>query len=228
MKRLLWVLLVGVFRMHAADSVVAPVLPVRGFCIQAPSTNRLEEFLKFIETELSPRSVNVLILRVDYGFRFESHPELADEHGLSAADARRIAAVCRRNRIQIIPMINLLGHQSWQSRCGTLLRVHPEFDETPSVKLPEKYVWPNPDRLYCKSYCPLHPKVHDVVFALVDEVCDAFEADAFHAGMDEVFYIGEDQCPRCRGRSKARALCRRSASDPRPLGTVPAPAMDLG
>ena len=43
-----------------------------------------------------------------------------------------------------------------------------------------------------------------MVFALVDEVCDAFEADAFHAGMDEVFYIGEDQCPRCKGRNKAQ------------------------
>jgi hypothetical protein len=57
--------------------------------------------------------------------------------------------------------------------------------------------------LYCKSYCPLHPKVHEVVFALVDELCDAFEADAFHAGLDEVFYIGEDKCPRCSGRDKA-------------------------
>jgi len=34
-------------------------------------------------------------------------------------------------------------------------------------------------------------------------VCDAFEANAFHAGMDEVFYIGDDKCPRCSGRDKA-------------------------
>jgi hypothetical protein len=57
--------------------------------------------------------------------------------------------------------------------------------------------------LYCKSYCPLHPDVHKVVFEVVDEICDAFEADAFHAGMDEVFYIGEKQCPRCSGKDKA-------------------------
>jgi hypothetical protein len=30
-----------------------------------------------------------------------------------------------------------------------------------------------------------------------------FETEAFHAGMDEVFYIGEAQCPRCSGRDKA-------------------------
>jgi len=78
-----------------------------------------------------------------------------------------------------------------------------EFDETPEVKFPEKYAWPNPDRLYCKSYCTRHPQVHGVVFPMVDEVRDAFEADAFHAGTDEVFYIDEDQCPRCKGRNKA-------------------------
>ncbi len=59
------------------------------------------------------------------------------------------------------------------------------IDETPDVKMPEKYVWPNDDGLYCKSYCPLHPELHKVVFTVVDEICDVFEADAFHAGMDE-------------------------------------------
>ena len=69
--------------------------------------------------------------------------------------------------------------------------------------MPEKYVWPNDDYLYCKSYCPLHPDVHKVIFAVVDEICDVFEADAFHAGMDEIFYLGDDKCPRCKGVDKA-------------------------
>src|SRR5687767_15155594 len=69
--------------------------------------------------------------------------------------------------------------------------------------MPEKYSWPNADSLYCKSYCPLHPDVHKIVFALVDEICDVFETDAFHAGMDEVFYIGDSKCPRCSGKDKA-------------------------
>ncbi|MBO9151631.1 family 20 glycosylhydrolase [Chitinophaga sp. GCM10012297] len=86
---------------------------------------------------------------------------------------------------------------------GNLLRVYPQFDETPHVKMPEKHTWPNPDGLYCKSYCPLHPDLHKVVFALVDEICEVFEADTFHADMDEVFYIGDDKCPRCGGRDKA-------------------------
>jgi hypothetical protein len=49
----------------------------------------------------------------------------------------------------------------------------------------------------------LHPEVHDVVFDLVDEICEVFEADAYHAGLDEVFYIGHEDCPRCYGHDKA-------------------------
>ena len=45
--------------------------------------------------------------------------------------------------------------------------------------------------------------VHDVVFDLMDELAEACEADAFHVGMDEVFLIGEDDCPRCKGKDKA-------------------------
>lgn len=178
-------------------------LPVRGFCIAAPQSKDLVEFVKFIDEELAPRSVNTLILRVDYNYRYESHPELRDSGALSKNEVKKLVAVCKKNNICIIPQVNLLGHQSWAGSTGNLLRVYPEFDETPLVKMPEKYVWPNADGLYCKSYCPLHPDVHNVVFALVDEICDVFEADAFHAGMDEVFYIGEPQCPRCSGRDKA-------------------------
>ncbi len=98
-----------------------------------------------------------------------------------------------------------MGHQSWASKTEKLLEVYPEFDETPWVKMPAKadYKWPNADNLYCKSYCPLSPGVHKVVFDLIDEITDVFEAKAFHAGMDEVFYLGEDKCVRCAGRDKA-------------------------
>jgi hypothetical protein len=185
------------------DSTHSNVLPVRGFCIAAPRPQELDEFIKFIDEELSPRSGNTLILRVDFNYQYENHPELSDSGALSKNDVKRLVAVCRKNNIRIIPQVNLLGHQSWAGRIGNLLKVYPEFDETPLVKMPEKYVWPNADGLYCKSYCPLHPDVHKVVFALIDEICDVFETDAFHAGMDEVFYIGESQCPRCSGKDKA-------------------------
>ena len=178
-------------------------LPVRGLAIEAPKPDGLDRFLTFVEEELVPAHFNLLLLRVDWNYAYETHPELRDPNPLTREDVARIVALCRKHGIQLVPQINLLGHQSWAKQTHVLLREYPEFDENPSVKTENYTEWPNPDRLYCKSYCPLHPQVHDVVFAVVDEVCDAFEADGFHAGMDEVFYLGEEECPRCHDHDKA-------------------------
>jgi hypothetical protein len=147
--------------------------------------------------------VNLLILRIDYNYQYQSRPEFENEDGLSYSDIKKIVSAGRKHNIRLIPQINLFGHQSWATTLGPLLTIYPEFDETPHVEIPDSYEWPNADGLYCKSYCPLHPDVHDVVFDLVDEIIEVFEADAFHAGLDEVFYIGDDLCPRCRGKDKA-------------------------
>jgi hypothetical protein len=186
-----------------AQSKLDSLLPVRGFCIDAPRPAGLDSFIRFIESELAPRKVNTLIVQIEYHYQFKTHPELTDSFALSRAEVRKIVSVCKKNNIRVIPQINLLGHQSWVNRTGKLLWVYPQFDETPEIKMPEKYVWPNADNLYCRSYCPLHPDLHPVLFAVIDELCEVFESDAFHAGMDEVFYIGDEKCPRCGGRDRA-------------------------
>ncbi|MDO3644153.1 family 20 glycosylhydrolase [Mucilaginibacter sp. L3T2-6] len=190
----------------SAQQITDSLYQVKGFAIAAPRPNGVADFVKFINEELAPRKVNTLILRVDYNYEFKIHPELRDSICLSKKDVKKIVAACKDHNIAIIPQINLLGHQSWASKLGSLLKVYPEFDETPWIKMPAtpaEYKWPNADGLYCKSYCPLHPSVHKIVFDVMDEVLDAFEAKAFHAGMDEVFYLGETKCPRCAGRDKA-------------------------
>jgi hypothetical protein len=39
---------------------------------------------------------------------------------------------------------------------------------------------------------------------LIDELTDAFQADAFHVGMDEVFFVADEHCPRCHGEDPAK------------------------
>jgi hypothetical protein len=206
MKRFTTLLFGFVFSLHLsmhAQQNLDSLLPIRGFCIGAPGPEDVDRFTKFIEEELAPRKVNTLIVRVDFKYQYKSHPELVDSMPLTQAHIKKMVNACKKNNIHLVPQINLLGHQSWGNKTTRMLVVYPQFDETPHVKMPEKYVWPNPDNLYCKSYCPLHPDVHRIVFDLVDEMCDVFETSAFHAGMDEVFYLGDDKCPRCSGRDKA-------------------------
>ncbi len=213
MKKLLLVLTIFGFAVFAnkAKSAgyqvvphIADTLPVRGFDIAAPRPSGVDSFVTFIKKELIPRHVNTLILRVDFSYQFKSHPELIDSFALSEKEVKKIVRACQKGDIKVIPQINLLGHQSWANRTDKLLSVYPQFDETPWVQMPVKYEWPNADNLYCKSYCPLYPGLHKIIFDLIDEICDVFETDAFHAGMDEVFYIGESKCPRCGGHDPAQ------------------------
>src|SRR5262245_33169484 len=65
----------AVVGLQAADKTT-PVFPVRGLCIAAPQAAGVERFVKFIEDELAPRGANTLILRVDWNYQYQSHPEL--------------------------------------------------------------------------------------------------------------------------------------------------------
>jgi hypothetical protein len=145
---------------------------------------------------LAKLGVNTLVLEIDYSFQFKSHPELSRPDHITHAQARALADLCRQNHIRPIPQLNCLGHQSWARHTAALLASHPELDETPG-----KY--PDNQGIYCRSWCPLNPKTNQIVFALIDEMIDAFNADAFHVGMDEVFIIGSDDCPLCKGHDHA-------------------------
>ena len=193
------------FSSYAQEDTIRPNhLPTRGLCIKAPQSQHVDEFVQFIHNDLADHGVNTLVVRVDYNYEYQSRPELRQKNPLIRNDVKKMVLACQKENIRLIPQLNLLGHQSWAGDLGKLLEVYPEFDETPHIEMPEEYEWPNDDGLYCKSYCPRHPLVHDVVFDLVDEIIEVFEADAFHAGMDEVFYIGNPKCPRCGGSDPSR------------------------
>lgn len=177
-------------------NAASPSLPVRGLHLMAPKRDEVELAARFIHEALPKAGVNTLVMEFDYQYQFTRHPEVPDADALSKDDVKKIVAACRDAGVQLIPQINLLGHQSWAANTFGLLRSHPELDETPG-----KY--PQNAGIYCRSYCPLHPKVHEIVFDLMDELADVTGAHAMHVGMDEVFLLGEDDCERCRGKSKA-------------------------
>ncbi|MBM4094323.1 MAG: glycoside hydrolase, partial [Planctomycetes bacterium] len=157
--------------------------------------DRLDVAKRLVADALAPLGFNVLVMEVGYNFQFQSHPELQTS-GLNKAQARELVAVCREHGIRLIPLMNCLGHQSWGPKPGVLLAKYPQFDETPGI--------PHDDKgIYCREWCPSHPDVNKIVFELMDELLDAFDADAFHVGLDEVFLIGDENCPRCKDKEVA-------------------------
>ncbi len=164
-----------------------------------------DEHLRSLESELpelAARGVNVLVLEVDYGFEFRSHPELRiAETVITRAGAKRFVAACRKHGITVVPQFQSFGHQSWEKDTWTLLTKYPELDSTPGA-------FPGNQGLYCREWDPMNPRVYEIVYALVDEIIDAFSAPALHVGMDEVFLIGHEASPSTRGKDPAEVYAK--------------------
>jgi hypothetical protein len=151
---------------------------------------------------IAARGVNVLVLEVDYAFEFRSHPELRlSTKPITRRGARRFVQACRRYGISVIPQFQSLGHQSWAKNTGPLLTKYPELDSTPGA-------FPGNEGIYCREWDPTNPRVYEIVFALIDEILDAFDADAIHVGMDEVFLIGNAASPSTKGKDPAEIFAK--------------------
>lgn len=153
---------------------------------------------------LAEMGLNVLILEVDYHFRFQSYPKLRQgRQPITPEGAAKLAAVCRKNGIRLIPQFQCLGHQSWAKQTFPLLTMYPELDLTPGA-FPGNRGKESGKEFYCREWDPLNPKVNEIVFKLIDEILDGFGADAFHVGMDEVFLLGSDKSPSTKGKDPAK------------------------
>jgi hypothetical protein len=152
--------------------------------------------------KLAERGLNVLILEVDYNFKFESYPKLRQgTTPITPEGAGKFAAVCRKHGIRLIPEFQCLGHQSWKEHTFPLLTVYPEFDLTPDA-------FPKNKDIYCREWDALNPKVNEVVCKLMDEIIDGFKVDAIHVGMDEVFLLGSEKSPSTKGQDPAKLFAK--------------------
>ncbi len=151
---------------------------------------------------LAKLGINCLFLEVNYGFEYQSHPELrAGERVITKAGAARFAEACRANGIELVPQFQCLGHQSWAKNTHPLLTKYPELDLTPGA-------FPENEGIYCREWDPMNPRVNEIVFALMDELAGAFDAKAFHVGMDEVFLLKDKHAKSTKDRDPAEVFAQ--------------------
>jgi hypothetical protein len=189
---LVFLLFAGLASPGKADS---PSGTWRGIHLWLDRESSAQELIETLPA-LAKSGANVVVLEVNYSFEFQAHPELRTRRFITRDTAHQLAAAARHRDIRLIPEFNCLGHQSFAGRVEPLLKVHPEFSETPIEAMQRT-------NFYSLSWCPRSPGLNDIVFSLIDEIAEGFEADAVHVGMDEVYYIGEEECPRCRGKHPA-------------------------
>ena len=174
----------------------------RGLHVISFTTDRDLDLLGRQVPRLAEMGLNVLIVEVNYNFRFQSYPKLRQgREPITPAGAAKLAEVCRKNGVRLVPQFQCLGHQSWRQNTFPLLTVYPELDLTPGA-------FPQNKGIYCREWDPLNPKVNEIVFKLMDEILDGFQADALHVGMDEVFLIGSDKSLSTKGKDPAKVFAK--------------------
>ena len=174
--------------------------PWRGIHLIVSNNAQIEALAGEVPT-LAGMGINVLMTEINYSYAYVSHPELRTDNPITEDYVRTLVKVCREHNVRLIPQFQCLGHQSWSTNTFPLLIQYPHFDETPGQ-------FPNNADIYCRSWCPQHPEVNPIIFDLFDELIDVFEADALHVGMDEVFLIASEHCPRCKGHDPAHLFAQ--------------------
>ncbi|MCP4639505.1 MAG: family 20 glycosylhydrolase, partial [bacterium] len=170
----------------------------RGVHIYISDRDHLPLLHRAIEA-MAAKGLNAVILEVSLRFDYQSHPEIVEGNPLTRDDARALKAVCDTNGVRLIPMFQCLGHQG--SRPNKLLRVYPELMAPPQPD------YTDPAH-YHVSWNPLHPKTNEIVFALFDELIEAFDPEYFHVGMDEVFLFPDETTPYYNGENPAEVFAK--------------------
>lgn len=152
--------------------------------------------------ELAERGINTIFLEVDYNYEFKSYPNLIQTNNpITFKGAQRFTKTCSELGIEVIPQFQSLGHQSWAENTFKLLTEYPELDLTPGA-------FPNNDSIYCREWDVTNPKVNEIVFKLIKEIAEGFNAKGIHLGMDEVFLLGHNKSPNTKGKDPAKLFAK--------------------
>ncbi len=142
-----------------------PSFPFRGAHL-FPSGEDPGFAMKLVDRVLGRYKMNRLVLEVENA-RWKSHPELNSPQGASTEQLAALAGECGERFVEVIPLVQSLGHAGWMFANGQ----NREIAEDPE----EPY-----------AYCPSNPKSYALLFDIYDEAIRLFHPRVFHIGHDEV------------------------------------------
>ena len=135
---------------------------------------------------MAATGLNLLVLEVEKGLRYESRPEVSAEGAMDRKTLRGLINRAKSLGIRCVPILPSLSHSDY------LYAAHPEIQESHM------------------AVCPRHPLTRALIADLRDELLDLFEPKWFHIGHDELltsFRVDQRQsvlqCERCRNDDAA-------------------------
>ena len=155
-----------------------PDLAWRAYHLDLKGTRRTRERLYAILPLLAECKLNALLVEYEDYLRLDRHPDLALPEALSKAEWADWIAAAGRYGLQIIPLVQTLGHWQYVLNQPAYAHLRERADNT-------------------AEGCSTHPGTWELARDFLDEIIELHpHAPFIHIGMDETFLIGT--CPRCR------------------------------
>ena len=182
-----------------------PDLELRGFYFRTrhifsngkaiPGGADLESFLHSLE-EMAALKLNWAVLEFAENLPWDENPFPKRTNYLTVGDIEKIKEVCRKNHIEITPLVQALAHCMW-------LCDHPEYESMVEGNISELH---SP---WFASACPQNELAWKLTRAAIVRAIELFRPRYMHVGLDEI-YIGNmgqgTLCPKCRGRDLYQLL----------------------
>ncbi|NLE60540.1 MAG: family 20 glycosylhydrolase [Planctomycetes bacterium] len=142
----------------------------------AYNTPSFDALMELIDRMASVK-INAVLLELEAMFPYRRHAKITCDIAFTREQIERLRRCCELHHIEIIPMVQCLGHAY-----SVLTREeYAEYRELPD---------------HIQQYCPTNPKVADLYMEFVDEYLQAFPGlRQWHVGGDESRMLG--RCPRC-------------------------------
>ncbi len=155
---------------HGAVVSDWPTMKIRGAHVFVGNESRpfLEKLIRRIYARYK---LNYLCIQADYT-KWDSAPGIWLPWSTSKEDLRAIAACARQNYMEVVPLVQSLGHSEWAFMNGQNL----DIAEDPA---------------HPYAFCPSNPRYYDFIFKIYDEALEIFQPKVFHIGHDEVTMSGK-------------------------------------
>ncbi len=132
---------------------------------------------------LAGMKINAVLIEYEDKFPFTSHPDIVGPGAFTRAELDALLATARDHFVEVIPLLQCLGHVEYILRHPAYAALRESGDLT--------------------QFCPEHPGSLPLYYELADEMLAAHPGCRnFHLGADEAWLLGD--CPRCRAAVAAR------------------------
>jgi glycosyl hydrolase family 20 len=124
--------------------------------------------------------ISTVLLELEAMFPFQKHPDISTGCAFSPDEIREVVSLCESLQIDLIPLLQCLGHQYY-------VLTHERYQD----------VRETPDMV--QQLCPTNPRSAELVLELIDEYREVMpNLRTFHLGGDESRQLGD--CARCRAK----------------------------